>query len=78
MDEVPYHEFREQSEGVKGVIRTAEFTPYANVRILCGCAFQGHEVIDRSDSRAAAMVSSTRSGVWAAETKAASNWLHGR
>lgn len=39
VDEVPYHEFREQSEAVKGVIRTAEFTPYANVRILCGCAF---------------------------------------
>ena len=39
VDEVPYHEFKEQSEGVKGVIRTAEFTPYASVRILCGSAF---------------------------------------
>jgi D-ribose pyranase len=39
IDEVPHHEFKEQSEGVKGIIRTAEFTPYANVRILCGCAF---------------------------------------
>lgn len=39
VDEVPHHEFKEQSEGVKGIIRTAEFTPYANVRILCGCAF---------------------------------------
>lgn len=39
VDEVPHHEFREQSLGVKGVIRTAEFTPYANVRILCGSAF---------------------------------------
>lgn len=39
VDEVPHHEFKEQSEGVKGVIRTAEFTSYANVRILCGCAF---------------------------------------
>ncbi len=39
VDEVPHHEFREQSDGVKGIIRSAEFTPYANVRILCGCAF---------------------------------------
>jgi D-ribose pyranase len=39
VDEVPHHEFREQAEGVKGVIRSAEFTPYANVRILCGSAF---------------------------------------
>ena len=39
VDEVPHHEFKEQSLGVKGVIRTAEFTPYANVRILSGCAF---------------------------------------
>jgi D-ribose pyranase len=39
VDEVPHHEFKEQSEGVKGIIRTAEFTPYANVRILCGSAF---------------------------------------
>src|SRR5450759_4374775 len=39
VDEVPHHEFKEQSEGVKGIIRTAEFTPYANVRILCGCPY---------------------------------------
>lgn len=39
VDEVPHHEFREQAEAVKGIIRTAEFTPYANVRILCGCPF---------------------------------------
>ena len=39
VDEVPHHEFKEQSLGVKGVIRTAEFTPYANVRVLCGSAF---------------------------------------
>jgi len=36
---LPHHEFKEQSLGVKGIIRTAEFTPYANVRILCGSAF---------------------------------------
>jgi D-ribose pyranase len=39
IDEVPFHEFKEQSLGVKGIIRTAEFTQYANVRILCGSAF---------------------------------------
>jgi D-ribose pyranase len=39
VEDVPQHEFKEQSEGVKGIIRTAEFTPYANVRILCGSAF---------------------------------------
>jgi D-ribose pyranase len=39
IDEVPHHEFREQSLGVKGIIRSAEFTPYANIRILCGCAY---------------------------------------
>ena len=39
LDEVPHHEFKEQSLAVKGVIRSAEFTPYANVRILCGSAF---------------------------------------
>ena len=39
VDEVPHHEFKEQSLGVKGIIRTAEFTPYANVRILSGSAF---------------------------------------
>src|SRR5258708_974062 len=39
VDELPHHEFKEQSLGVKGIIRTAEFTPYSNVRILCGSAF---------------------------------------
>src|SRR5262249_37962959 len=39
IDEVPDHEFKEQSEGVKGIIRSAEFTRYANIRILCGSAF---------------------------------------
>src|SRR5262245_37928052 len=39
VEEVSHHEFREQSEAVKGIIRTAEFSPYANVRILCGSAF---------------------------------------
>lgn len=39
VDEIPHHEFKEQSLGVKGIIRTAEFTPYSNVRILCGCLY---------------------------------------
>jgi D-ribose pyranase len=39
VDEVPHHEFKEQSLGVKGIIRSAEFTPYANVRILSGSAY---------------------------------------
>lgn len=39
VDDVPHHEFKESSLGVKGIIRTAEFTPYANVRIMAGSAF---------------------------------------
>ena len=39
VDEVPHHEFREQSESTKGIIRTAEFTQYANIRITSGCAY---------------------------------------
>lgn len=39
VDEVPHLEFKEQSLNAKGIIRTAEFTPYANIRILAGSAF---------------------------------------
>ncbi len=39
IDTVPHHEFKEQSLGVKGIIRTAEYTPYANIRVLSGSAF---------------------------------------
>ncbi len=39
VDEVPFIEFKEQSLDVKGIIRTAEFSPYANVRIVAGSAF---------------------------------------
>jgi D-ribose pyranase len=39
VDEIPFHEFKEQSLDVKGIIRTAEFSPYANIRILAGSAF---------------------------------------
>ena len=38
VDEVPFHEFKEQSLDVKGIIRTAEFSPYASVRIVAGSA----------------------------------------
>jgi len=37
-----------------------------------------HYPITASDSRAASMVWSMSESAWAAETKAASNWLHGR
>ena len=39
VDEIPFIEFKEQSLDVKGIIRTAEFSPYANIRILAGSAF---------------------------------------
>jgi D-ribose pyranase len=39
VDEVPFHEFKEQSLDVKGIIRTAEFSSYANVRIVAGSAY---------------------------------------
>jgi D-ribose pyranase len=39
IEEEPFHEFKEQSLEVKGIIRTAEFSPYANVRIVAGSAF---------------------------------------
>jgi D-ribose pyranase len=39
VDDVSFHEFKEQSLDVKGIIRTAEFSPYANVRISAGSAF---------------------------------------
>ncbi len=34
VDEVPFHEFKEQGIDVKGIIRSAEFSPYASVRIV--------------------------------------------
>jgi D-ribose pyranase len=39
VDEVPFHEFKEQGLEVKGIIRSAEFSPYASVRITAGSAF---------------------------------------
>ncbi len=39
VDEVPFHEFKEQAFDVKGIIRSAEFSPYASVRIVAGSAF---------------------------------------
>src|SRR3954466_16391538 len=39
VDEAPFHEFKEQSRDVKGIIRPAEFSPYANIRIVAGSAY---------------------------------------
>jgi D-ribose pyranase len=39
VDEIPFHEFKEQALDVKGIIRSAEFSPYASVRIVAGSAF---------------------------------------
>jgi D-ribose pyranase len=40
VDEVPFLEFKEQAlDVVKGIIRSAEFSPYASVRIVAGSAF---------------------------------------
>jgi D-ribose pyranase len=39
IDEVPFHEFKEQALDVKGIIRSAEFSPYASVRLVAGSAF---------------------------------------
>lgn len=39
IDEIPHHELKEQSLDAKGIIRTAEFSPYATVRILAGSAY---------------------------------------
>ena len=39
VDDIPFHEFKEQSLDVKGIIRSAEFSPYASVRIVAGSAF---------------------------------------
>jgi D-ribose pyranase len=39
VDEVPFLEFKEQALDVKGIIRSAEFSAYASVRIVAGSAF---------------------------------------
>lgn len=39
IDEISHHEFQEQAADAKGVIRTAEFSPYANIKLICGSAF---------------------------------------
>lgn len=39
VDPIPHHELKEQAADAKGIIRTGEFTPYANVKIVCGSAF---------------------------------------
>ena len=40
VDEVPFHEFKEQALDVKGIIRSAEFSPYASVRIVAAKRFR--------------------------------------
>ena len=39
IEDVPFQEFKEQAIDVKGIIRSAEFSPYASVRIVAGSAF---------------------------------------
>jgi D-ribose pyranase len=39
IDEIPFHEFKEQALDVKGIIRSAEFSAYSSVRIVAGSAF---------------------------------------
>jgi D-ribose pyranase len=39
VDEIPFHEFKEQALDVKGIIRSAEFSPYSSIRIVAGSAF---------------------------------------
>lgn len=39
LEEVSHHEFLESSPQVKGVIRTGEFSSYANIKLICGSAF---------------------------------------
>jgi len=36
---VPHSEFKKLTEKSKAIVRTGEFTPYANVILVCGCAF---------------------------------------
>ena len=45
---MPFHEFKEQALDVKGIIRSAEFSPYASVRIVAGSAFSSDHGIDDS------------------------------
>lgn len=36
---IPHTDFKELSKTAKGIIRSAEFTPYANIILVCGVAF---------------------------------------
>ena len=58
----------EEQSGVKGIIRSAEFTPYANVRILCGSAF---EASGSRASRITAQAARSTTSSWPA------NWSNG-
>ena len=39
IEEISHREFLEQSAQAKGVIRTGEFSSYANIKLICGSAF---------------------------------------
>jgi len=39
VESVPHEEFKERTAGSRAVIRTGEFTPYANVILVSGVAF---------------------------------------
>ncbi len=36
---IPHEEFKKMSKNAKGIIRSAEFSPYANIILICGVAF---------------------------------------
>lgn len=36
---VPHTKFKEISKNAKGIVRSAEFTPYANIILVCGVAY---------------------------------------
>ena len=56
VDEVPFHEFKEQALDAKGIIRSAEFSPYASVRIVAGSA-SANRRIERVEKFVAGIVS---------------------
>lgn len=39
LEYLPHQEFKARLGGVKAVVRTGEFTPYANIILLCGVVF---------------------------------------
>lgn len=39
MDQTPHEDFKRQTAGARAVVRTGEFTPYANVILVAGVVF---------------------------------------